>query len=145
MVKMARTVTMRSSLPQMKMLNVGIRIDSGIDTNNNNTLETSEILTTRYVCNGTNGADGQNSTNGTNGTNASIRTTTFDGEQGSCTNGGVKIEVLVDGVIQEEQTQYICNGADSIGECLTDNDCRETAYCDQTTYMCVDVSTKRQR
>ncbi|MBQ1265923.1 MAG: hypothetical protein IIY06_04040 [Proteobacteria bacterium] len=89
---------------------------------------------TQYICNGANGANG---TNGTNGTNASIMTTAFDDAQGSCNNGGVKIEVLVDGVVQDGQTQYICNSLDSIGVCLTDNDCRETAYCDQTTLMCV--------
>ena len=118
--------------------NGGIRIDSGVDKNNNNTLESTEIVSTRYVCNGVNGADGQNGQDGTNGTNASIQTTTFVGAQGSCTHGGVKIEVLMDGVVQAGQTQYICNGADSSGVCLTDNDCRETAYCDQTTLMCVD-------
>ena len=60
-----------------------------------------------------NGADGQNGTNGTNGTNgsnATIQTTSFTGAQGSCSNGGVKVEVLVDGVVQPDLTQYICNG-----------------------------------
>ena len=90
---------------------------------------------TQYICNGTNGVDG---TNGTNGSNATIQTTAFTGAQGSCANGGVKIEVLVDSVVQAGPTQYICNGTDSTGECLSDNDCRETAYCDQTTLMCVD-------
>ena len=83
--------------------NGGIRIDVGLDENNNSTLDTDEILATRYVCNG------EDDQNGSNGTNASIRTTAFEGAQGSCTNGGTKIEVLVDGIVDDTQTQYICN------------------------------------
>ena len=39
-----------------------------------------------------------------------MRTTQFDDVQGNCTNGGVKIEVLVDGEVDVAQTQYICHG-----------------------------------
>ena len=86
--------------------NGGLRIDSGLDTNDNNTLDADEILITRHICNGTNGQD---ASNGTNGTNANIQTTTENpGEH--CENGGVKIEVLVDDVVQTGLTKYICNG-----------------------------------
>ena len=44
-------------------------------------------------------------------TTTTMRTTSFEGALGSCTNGGVKIEVLVDGVVDDAQTQYLCNGA----------------------------------
>ena len=88
--------------------NSGIRVDSGLDENDNGTLDADEILNTRYVCDG---AKGDNGEDGTNGANASILTTAFDDAQGSCTNGGIKIEVLVDGVVKDDQTQYICNGA----------------------------------
>ena len=84
--------------------NGGIRLDVGLDSNDNATLDTDEILNTRYICNGTDGEDG------TDGKNASIQTTAFEGAQGSCTNGGVKVEVFIDGVVQAGQTQYICNG-----------------------------------
>ena len=43
-------------------------------------------------------------------TTTTMQSTKFDGAQGDCTNGGVKIEVLVDGVVDETQTQYLCNG-----------------------------------
>ncbi len=89
--------------------NGGMRIDNGLDANDNGTLETTELLSTRYVCNGSNGKDGED---GQNGKNASIQTTAFSGAQGSCTNGGVKVEILIDGVVQSDQTQYICNGSD---------------------------------
>ena len=91
--------------------NGGIRLDFGLDTNDNGLLDHEEILSFHYICNGSNGLDGQDGTNGTNGTNANIVTTVFEGEQGSCANGGVKIDVLIDGVIQAGKTQYICNGA----------------------------------
>ena len=63
---------------------------------------------TQYICNGNNGAPGQ-STNGTNGTSASIQTSDEPAGE-NCPNGGVKIEVLLDGIVQDAQTKYICNG-----------------------------------
>ncbi len=44
-----------------------------------------------------------------NNTSTTIQTS-FDGSEGKCTSGGVKIEYLVDGVVDNAQTQYICNG-----------------------------------
>ena len=90
--------------------NGGTRMDFGLDTNNNGILNTAEVLSTRYVCNGADGQDGQNGQDGTNGTNASIKTTSFTGAQNGCTNGGVKVEVLINNVVQTAQTQYICDG-----------------------------------
>lgn len=55
------------------------------------------------------GIDGRDGTNGTNGVNASIQTSAEPAGE-NCPNGGIKIEVLQDGVIQEAQTQFICNG-----------------------------------
>lgn len=46
--------------------NGGVRVDSGVDDNNNNMLDPSEIDATEYVCGGGNG---QNGTNGFNGMN----------------------------------------------------------------------------
>ena len=62
---------------------------------------------TQYICNGSQGGQGQS------GTNTTMRSTPFEGAQGSCTNGGVKIEFLVNGVVDDAQTQYICNGTQS--------------------------------
>ncbi len=55
------------------------------------------------------GSDGTDGTNGINGTSAAIQTG-IEPAGANCANGGVKIEVLQDGVVQEDQTQYICNG-----------------------------------
>ena len=63
---------------------------------------------------GDDGKDGRNGVNGTNGTNASIQTAAEPAGE-NCANGGIKIEVLLDGVVQPEQTQYICNGNDGTG------------------------------
>ncbi|MBQ9816101.1 MAG: collagen-like protein [Proteobacteria bacterium] len=43
-----------------------------------------------------------------------MQTTQFDGVQGNCSNGGVKIEVLVDGTVDDAQTQYLCNGDNGV-------------------------------
>ena len=94
-------------------INGGIRLDFGLDTNDNGMLDDEEILSFHYICNGSNGIDGKNGQDGTNGTNANIITTVFEDEQGSCANGGVKVDVLIDGVVQAGQTKYICNGVNS--------------------------------
>ena len=54
-------------------------------------------------CGGSDGADGKN------GTNSAIRTSAEPAGE-NCANGGIKIEVFLDGEVQNEQTQYICNG-----------------------------------
>ena len=66
---------------------------------------------TQYICNGNNGSDGSGSTPGNNGTSASVRTAAEPAGT-NCENGGIKIEVLLDGEVQDAQTQYICNGID---------------------------------
>ena len=86
--------------------NGGIKIDSGVDTNGDGTLDDSEITATAYVCNG---IDGNNSltkiTNEAAGTN--------------CENGGLKIDSGVDtngdGTLDDNEisaTAYVCNGID---------------------------------
>ncbi len=82
--------------------------------NNNDVIQTDQ---TKYICNGENGQNSENGQNGTNGTNATIQTTFFEGTQGSCTNGGIKVDVLIDGVVQDGQTQYICNATNSQDGC----------------------------
>ena len=104
--------------------NGGIRVDTGLDSNNNGTLESDEIRSSSYICNGT---------DGTNGTNASVDSESFEGALNGCTNGGIKLTIHNEG--QEDQTQIVCNG---VAECLSDNGCRETAYCDLTTHTCID-------
>ena len=43
--------------------NGGLKIDSGIDTNNNGVLDSDEIVSTAYVCNGVDGNDGSDGSN----------------------------------------------------------------------------------
>ena len=65
---------------------------------------------TQYICNGNNGANGQ----GTHGADAAIQTAP-EPAGANCANGGIKIEVFLDDVLQTDQTQYICNGTDGQG------------------------------
>lgn len=77
--------------------------------------------------NGTNGTNGVDGANGVNGTNASIQTTALDVGDENCPSGGVRIDVLSNGIVQTDQTQYICNGSkgDS-GEAGAQGDASET-------------------
>ena len=86
--------------------NGGIRVDTGLDVNNNGKLETGEINNSRYICNGQNGANGQN---GQDGATPTITTASFNGAQGTCENGGIEIQITLNGMMSK---QYICNGAD---------------------------------
>ena len=64
----------------------GIKIDSGNDENRNGQLDSSEILSTEYVCNGTagnSGSDGNNGSSGSDGNNGSDGTSGSDGNNGS--------------------------------------------------------------
>ncbi|WP_034705626.1 DUF7151 family protein [Chryseobacterium luteum] len=45
----------------------GVKIESGQDTNSNGILDASEIVSTRYVCNGSNGSNSTSLANGTTG------------------------------------------------------------------------------
>ena len=70
---------------------------------------------------GAKGDPGDKGKDGANGTSASIRTTPVEGEAFGCKDGGVKIEVLVDGVVDEDQTQVVCNSANSTGCEITES------------------------
>ena len=107
--------------------NGGVRIDVGLDADNDGELSESEIQTTEYVCAGINGADGvdgdggrqdgidgTNGENGDNGLNTVIQTDEAAGD--NCQNGGVRIDVglgadkyqLSETEIQT--TEYVCAG-----------------------------------
>ena len=82
--------------------NGGVRIDTGADANGNGALDSNEVTNSRYICNGTNGSDGSS---------ASIQTSAFSGAKGKCTDGGIQIDILIDGAVDSSQTQYVCNGS----------------------------------
>ena len=65
------------------------------------------------ACAGENSTNGVDGVNGVDGTNTSTQTTVLAEGDKNCPNGGIKIDVLSDGIIQEDQTQYICH--DSTG------------------------------
>ena len=117
----------------------GVKIEYGLDANNNGTLDVSEInaTLTRYVCNGATGAQGIQGVAGTNGTNGAqgiqgvagtngadgkntLAKTTTEAAGANCTTGGVKIEYGLDAnnngtldvsEINATLTKYVCNGA----------------------------------
>jgi hypothetical protein len=87
----------------------GTAVRSGLDTNNNGTLDSSEVTSTSYVCNG---AQGQQ---GTPGTQALVR---LDQEPAgtNCSQGGTAVRSGLDtnknGTLEMSevtQTQYICS------------------------------------
>jgi hypothetical protein len=117
----------------------GVKIEYGLDANNNGTLDVSEInaTLTKYVCNGAVGATGAvgaqgtqgiqgaqgpqgvAGANGTNGQNTLVKTTT-EIAGANCATGGVKIEYGLDAnnngtldvsEINATLTKYVCNGA----------------------------------
>lgn len=96
--------------------NGGTKVESGIDSNNNNILDSAEITETKYVCNGANGTNGTNGAAGTNGLKSLITTTSIGTP--FCTNGGVQINSGLDANNNDlldlgeiSYTQNVCNGA----------------------------------
>lgn len=101
----------------------GTRIDAGLDngdgggTEGNGTLESGEIDTTVYACNGGSGSDGAD------GSNALVQTTPLPAGDATCPSGGVRISVGIDngdgggtagnGILESgevDSTSAICNG-----------------------------------
>ncbi len=85
--------------------NGGKKIETGIDTNNNDLLDETEVVGTSYICNGVDGADGNNSL------------ITISDAGANCANGGKTIEIGVDdngnGILDVEEidnSSYVCNG-----------------------------------
>lgn len=111
--------------PGPNCANGGLKVELGLDTNRNGTLDNEEVVSENYVCNGAdgnNGSDGSDGSNGTNGTDgiSSITRVTTEAPGVNCASGGLKIEigmddVTTDGTLQNEEvdyTYYVCNGAD---------------------------------
>lgn len=108
--------------PGANCANGGLKVQLGLDTNRNGSLDNEEVVSENYVCHGANGSDGSDGSDGTNGTNgiSSITRVTTEDPGANCTSGGLKIEigmddVNTDGSLQNEEvdyTYYVCNGAD---------------------------------
>ena len=96
--------------------NGGVRIDVGLDADNDGELSDTEIQTTEYVCAGINGTNGTNGENGDNGLNPLV-TQTDEAAGDNCQNGGVRIDVGLDadndgelGDTEIQSTEYVCAG-----------------------------------
>lgn len=113
----------------------GKRIDTGLDTNDNGTLETTEVTASTYVCAGapgSTGADGGVGPAGGDGDagprgRSSLLRTSKEAEGANCAHGGLRIETGVDvnddGTLQDSevnasQTQFFCEPA-GIGACTS--------------------------
>ncbi len=95
----------------------GSKVDSGLDTDGDNTLDAGEITQTQYVCHGAAGADGSDGIDGSNGRNSLVRITP-EAIGANCAAGGNLIEsgldLDADGVLDAGEvtsTRYVCNGA----------------------------------
>jgi len=104
--------TLSSTVASTSCTNGGVTVNMGLDANNNNILEASEISVSYDVCNGVDGIAGTNGTDGLNLLAETIPST-------SCPNGGVTVNMGQDinnnGILEtgEITTTYdVCNGVD---------------------------------
>jgi Collagen triple helix repeat (20 copies) len=95
----------------------GTEIESGVDENGNDLLDTSEITSISYVCNG---APGPAGTPGQTGAPGSQIQVTTEPPGANCAAGGERVDVGVDanadGVLESDEVQqsaYVCNGMSS--------------------------------
>jgi len=113
----------------------GYRIESGIDLNSNGTLESEEIQSSIFICNGNDGEDGDNGVDGLNGSNGVDGLNGLNGVDGKqfllsvlpetesehCADGGFKIETGIDdnsnGILDSSEVNtlaYVFNGVDGV-------------------------------
>lgn len=92
----------------------GLKLSFGLDSNANGVLETSEISSTSYVCNG---APGPTGTSGANGV-SSLVSSAPESTGSNCAAGGVRLnfgsDANQDGMLEASEvsaTSYVCNGS----------------------------------
>lgn len=122
----------------------GARLDSGLDTNGNGTLEVGEVASSRYVCNGASGAPGASGAAGATGTagvdgHSSLIAITAESAGSNCAYGGSQIKSGVDindsGVLDSGEvaaTTYTCNGTPGPGVSWTSSGTSSTAVTAQS-------------
>jgi hypothetical protein len=86
----------------------GLRITTGIDSNENGVLDNNEVTLTKFTCNGTNGI-------------STLLITTTEPKSANCANGGIKVQVGKDtnsdsqlDASEVEQIRYVCDGNNGI-------------------------------
>ncbi len=96
----------------------GKKIDFGIDSDSDGVLDTGEVVSTDYVCNGVDGANGADGANGLDGKNSLVALTP-EPSGANCPGGGVRIDTGIDtdgdgtlGSGEVLDTAFVCNGAD---------------------------------
>ena len=86
----------------------GYKVESGLDSNANGTLDPAEVLATSYICNGQDGSDGL----------VSLVNVEPEPAGANCASGGQRIDSGLDANgngsldVAEQSTAYVCNGAD---------------------------------
>jgi hypothetical protein len=121
--------------------NGGTKVESGVDTDGNGSLEGTEITSTSYVCKGDQGETGATGpvgptgqtgqqgdagAPGTAGATSLVALTPFTGASGPCTDGGTKIESGIDSngdgqlaAGEVTSTSFICSGANGAAALLS--------------------------
>ena len=101
--------------PASACANGGITVESGIDTNGNSILDSSEVTSTQYVCNGANGTDGM----------AALLSMITEPTGSNCTDGGTRVNAGLDankdGLLADAEVtsaSYVCNGSPGIHDSL---------------------------
>jgi hypothetical protein len=105
-------IKISSESPGQNCVAGGTKIDTGIDKNRNKSLDTDEIQSTAYIC------------NGSSGINNLIKIT--DEQAGAnCANGGYKIDSGLDlnkdgtlGGSEVTKSVYLCNGNDGLNNLM---------------------------
>ena len=104
--------------------NGGIKINTGVDINNNQILDESEIMSSAYICNGDDG-------------NTSLTRITSENSSINCENGGLKIDYGLDlnddGELNDNEIQYTtytCNGLDGNLSLINITDEAEGTHCE---------------
>lgn len=103
--------------------NGGIKLEVGLDNNNNGILDSIEIngSMTKYICNGEKGLQGLQGISGTNGVDGKkmLVNTVVEPSGINCVNGGIKIEFGLDSnnndsldivEVNNNLTKFVCNG-----------------------------------
>ncbi len=100
--------------------NGGVTIESVVDSNQDHVLQTSELTSTQFVCNGLNGNDGTNGLNGSDGISnfKALLLISHELPGINCATGGSVVNVGLDlnqdnilGRNEITSFNYICNGA----------------------------------
>jgi photosystem II stability/assembly factor-like uncharacterized protein len=96
----------------------GSRVQAGLDTSGDGTLDSGEVTSTQYICNGETGATGASGATGATGTAGTSALAAVTDAGSHCANGGKAISVGSDtngnGVLDAGEivsTDYVCNGA----------------------------------